>query len=135
MPITPFCNNLRDGDPVLDVESNRPAKVVGQPRESSVNVKVQFQGTNSTRYVPLAQLRLIVDGKAEDCAPHDGEIPAPAQEDEVPPARRETKFVDPRDAIKARRQYLQEKMAAMNEEFKGYREEAERLDAALKALG
>lgn len=132
--MTPFCNNLRDGDPVLDVESNRPAKVVGQPRESSVNVKVLFQGTSTPRYVPISQLRLVVDGKSEDVAPHDGEVPGVDHRSPVPRVVKPVTY-DVREALRAQRQVLQEKMAAMNEEFKGYREEAERLDAALKALG
>lgn len=133
--MTPFCNNLRDGDPVLDVESNRPAKVVGQPRESSTNVKVLFQGTNTPRYVPLALLRLVVDGKPEDCAPHDGEIPVKEEETPVCPPARSTAGLDARDVIKEQRDRLKAKMDAMNKEFAGYREQVERLDAALVALG
>lgn len=128
-----FCNNLRDGDPVLDVESKRPAKVVGQPRESSVNVKVLFQGTNTPRYVPLAQLRLVVDGKPEDCAPHDGELPPDVTPVPIPP--HSIAGLDARDVIKEQRDRLKTKMDAMNKEFVGYREQVERLDAALVALG
>lgn len=131
--MTPFCNNLRDGDPVLDLATRRPAKVVGQPRESSTNVKVLFQGTNTPRYVPLAQLRLVVDGKPEDCAPCDGEIPVKQDEAPVPPAS--TAGLDARDVIKEQRDRLKTKMDAMNKEFAGYREQVERLDAALLALG
>lgn len=133
--MTPYCNNLRDGDPVLDVESNRPAKVVGQPRDSSVNVKVLFQGTNTPRYVPITQLRLVVDGVAESVPPCDGVPPARVVVTPIPGSRTVLPAGDPRDVIKARKAELKEKMDAMNKEYAGYREEVERLDAALTALG
>lgn len=133
--MTPFCNNLRDGDPVLDISSRRPAKVVGQPRESSVNVKVLFQGTNTPRYVSIRHLRLVVDGKPEDVAPHDGELPPDVAPVPVHPPPHSTAGLDARDVIKEQRDRLKTKMDAMNKEFAGYREQVERLDAALLALG
>lgn len=133
--MTVFTNNLRSADPVIHAVSRRPGKIVAQPRESSVNVQVLFQGSNTPVYVHISKLRLVVDGKPEDVPPYDGEIPV-KQEDELRPMAG-TKYdgTDPRHVIQAQRDRLKSKMDEMNKEFAGYREQVERLDAALLALG
>lgn len=81
---SPFCNNLRKDDVVLhgpltnwrgNPAKGRRAVVAMQPRETSTNVAVIFDGTESVRYVPVQDLRLIVDGKPEDVPPYNGELP------------------------------------------------------------
>lgn len=69
----PFCNNLRKGDEV-DFHGRRGV-VHSQPRETSTKVHVLFDGINTPRYVPVIDLRLVIDGKPEDVAPIDG-VPA-----------------------------------------------------------
>jgi hypothetical protein len=85
--MTPFCNNLRKGDVVVETLSKRTGTVQMNPRPTSLNVSVLFDGLSAQRYVPLKQLRLVVDGRPEDVPPIDGKLPeGPHEEDptEVP---------------------------------------------------
>lgn len=54
----------------------RRAVVAMQPRETSTNVAIIYDGTESVRYVSLRHLRLVQDGKVlEDVPPYNGELP------------------------------------------------------------
>ena len=79
--MTAFHNNLQRGDRVLDTASGRQGTVQMNPRANSVNVSVLFDGLTAQRYVPVAGLRLIVDGKPEDVPPVDGEVPEAADQE------------------------------------------------------
>lgn len=70
-----FKNNLRTLDIVM--HGDRKAVVWGQPRESSTQVQVMYPGCKAPRYVPVVDVRLIVDGKPEDVPPIDGVPPSP----------------------------------------------------------
>lgn len=69
----PFCNNLRKGDPVQ--YQGRRGVVASQPRESSALTQVLFDGIKSPRYLPVLDLRLLIDGVPEDVPPCDGVPP------------------------------------------------------------
>jgi len=71
----PFCNNLRKDDTVEIAANGRRGRVVMQPRESSRSVCVLLDGVSSWRYIPVADVRLVVGGVAETVPPIDGEIP------------------------------------------------------------
>lgn len=68
----PFCNNLRKGDEVEHAVSKRRGVVDSNPRETSAQVQIVYDGTHSCRYVPIMDLRLLVDGKPEEVPPCDG---------------------------------------------------------------
>jgi hypothetical protein len=69
----PFCNNLRKGDTVD--HRGRRGVVFSQPRERSAKAHVLFEGIDTPRYLPVLELRLVVDGVPEDVPPCDGEPP------------------------------------------------------------
>lgn len=70
--ITPFCNNLRLGDPVLYTKNGRYGKVAATPRESSRRTKILLKDGARPYYLPVEHLRLLVDGTPEDVPPCNG---------------------------------------------------------------
>lgn len=133
----PYCNNLKMGDPVLDVVRSRKGTVAAQPRESSTNVQIEFEGNTAAIYVPIRQLRLIVDGQPEDVPPHDGELPAAAPRATGPRPAKPVVVAAGTDVTKPlheRRAYLKGVMEEMNKEFAAMRAEVETLDKALALL-
>lgn len=80
----PYCNNLRLGDEVEIASSKRRGIVTTQPRQSSAGAQVRVHGLKTALYYHVSNLRLVVDGKAEDVPPIDGEVPV--RPDERPKA-------------------------------------------------
>lgn len=76
-----YRNNLRKGDTVQDSLSGRRGTVQMNPRHNSVNVSVRFEGNTAQKYVPVGNLRLVVDGHAEDVPPVEGAIPGASAPD------------------------------------------------------
>lgn len=73
--MTEFKNNLRTGDQVLDTVKGRRALVDRTPREKSRGVSLTYDGTASSRYADVMELRLIVNGEPEEHPPVDGVPP------------------------------------------------------------
>lgn len=134
-----FCNNLRKGDAVLDVESNRPAKVARQPAETGRMVCVCYQGTASDRYVDVMRLRLVVNGKAEDVPPVDAPEKAPPLSDHQRPTRAAAPSAPaaPTDALtilRARKQAITDEITGMENRCRELRAEEKKVDTAITAL-
>lgn len=132
--LLPFCNNLKKGDPVLDTQSNRPAKVARTlASDQQRSVCVRFQGTITDRYVDVMRLRLIVNGQPEELPPIDGEPPSLKREapspwpDPKPDA-------DPLAMLKAKKTAHADEIAEMEARCRVIRAEDERLDKAIAAL-
>lgn len=135
----PFCNNLKKDDPVLDTVSNRPARVARTPQSDQQRmVALTFQGTNSSRYIDVMQLRLIVNGKPEPDAPVDG-TPPPFNEKII--TRSNSTHGIPTTTEKTPLQMLQDKRASnlaeietMTKRATDLRLEVNRIDKAILAL-
>ena len=69
-----FSNNLRAGDKVFDVELKRNG-LVSVASETKRLVKVILDGNKNAKTCDITTLRLVVDGKPEDVAPFDGDLP------------------------------------------------------------
>ena len=77
----PFTNNLRKDDRVYDKATLRFGNVQMNPRAASLKISVLFDGAKTQKYVPVGDLRLVVDHKVvEDVPPIDGELPNAAPE-------------------------------------------------------
>jgi hypothetical protein len=126
----PYHNNLKVNDHVLDVESKRPGIVVKTPRGDATTAFVKLQGDAVGKRVYVGRLRLVFDGKPEDVAPIDGEIPTAKEV----AAAVERSDEEPVDALKRQREKNKLKMEAMNREFAGLRMLNDRLDKAIAAL-
>ena len=133
---TPFCNNLKKGDPVLDTITNRPAKVARTPQsEQQRMVALIYQGTTSPRYADVMQLRLIVEGKAEAEPPVTGEPPpvAPKEIHSSGQVYRPTS-TDPLEMLRERRASNIAEIDAMTKRATELRHEVNRIDNAILAL-
>lgn len=104
----PYCNNLRKDDLVEVAKSKRRGAVHNQ-REDSVNVLVLLDGIATPRYFHISELRLVLDDKAEDVAPCDGE--PPARPDDHAPAE----HLSPLDQLLRTRRGLVEKLTNVDE--------------------
>jgi hypothetical protein len=79
----PFRSTLRAGDRVWSVALKRFGLVDRDARGNGWKTSITFDGTNSSRYVNLLNLRFVEPGAklpAEDVPPHDGDAPAAAVE-------------------------------------------------------
>lgn len=71
--MTPFKNNLREGDEVLNVRTRKQGRVIETPAPQAKRVKVLGVGGQRFREADVMDLRLVVDGKPEDAPPIDGD--------------------------------------------------------------
>lgn len=126
----PYCNNLRAGDVVLNIETKRNGTVAKDPRDDARTVLVKLDGTNSAIRFHVLKLRLIVDGKPEECPPISGDPGEP--DPEQPKISRSSD--DPIPVLKATRDGIAKHMEAIEGEFKGLKERRDRLDKAIAAL-
>ena len=126
----PFCNNLRKGDRVLDSASGRPGIVDMNPRETSRSVSVVLQGIKTHRRFDVMNLRLIVDGKAEDHPPVDGMPPEPVNGHK----REDPKEEDAVHSLRTDRQKCASEIESMNDRAKVLRSKIDRIDRALLVL-
>lgn len=132
---TPFKNTLRTGDQVFDVKAKRRAVVYAQPRESSRNVSVMYDGTASSRYVDVMDLRFIPPGQKEpeEVPPIEGEPPALVEK----PAKPEAPAPKPSGPLQALEAALAKNKAEMVEHemrFLALRGENDRIEKAIEAL-
>jgi len=121
----PYCNNLKKGDHVLDVVSKTRGKVAADPRENATTASVSFG--ISIRRIPVADLRLIVDGVPEDVPPCNG---TPPQRDEAPARPRYEKMTP----MQARIAGLEADLRDLDLGFAEYHKSRKRIVAAIEAL-
>lgn len=136
MNLTPFCNNLKAGDRVMDVKSKRQAKVQRTPQDDTSRMTcIIYEGTTTGRYVDVMDLRLILNGRIEEVPPIDGE--APPLNSIKSKVRVTSDFgrpTDPLSMLKAQKQAHAEEIKTMEDRCRTIRAEDERLDRAIAAL-
>ena len=124
-----FTNNLKRDDPVEEASTKKRGTIARAPWRKLRAVYVRFNGEPKERRVDVMDLRLVVDGVAEDVAPVTGDAPPLVRTASTGPT-----VADPASAIKAQRETIKKRMDSMTEEFKGLRLLDDRLSKALAAL-
>ncbi len=128
----PFCNNLKKDDRVAHSQSKRQGTVDAQPRESSRNVSVIWDGNTAPIYVDVMDLRLVLDDKGtlDEHPPIDGE--PPEKKTRAP----ETVLAPPNAlaALKTERDGIAKQMREIEDRFKFLKTQKERLDGAIQFL-
>jgi hypothetical protein len=140
--VSDFSNNLRVGDKVFDVELKLNG-LVSIEREKDRLTSVIFDGFVKSKRRDVAGLRLIVNGKPEDVAPFDGELPALEQK----PVRTGMSYHEPRQQmihprelmtplmiLQEREEEIKKEMAGLEDRFKVLRAESSRNLNAIAAL-
>ena len=127
-----YRNNLKKGDPVIAKDTRRPGEIAADVRHNSRTVMVKFQGVPTPQRVDVLQLRLVVDGKPEDCPPIDGQPPERLQK----PARStaESTGGDAVNVLKASRDQLNQELEEMSARFKALRERRDKISQAIDIL-
>lgn len=72
---TPYCQNTRQGDEVLVLPEKLTGVVDRTMPDHATSVPVRLPHRSTRRWVSVQDLRLFVDGKPEEVAPHDGVFP------------------------------------------------------------
>lgn len=132
-----FSNNLRVGDKVFDVELKLNG-LVSIEREKDRLTSVIFDGFVKSKRRDVAGLRLIVNGKPEDVAPFDGELPP--LEKPVASARQPSKPVlrlvpvTPIETLQAKRDANNLRRDTIQKEFVALGAENVRIENAIAAL-
>lgn len=134
-----YRNNLVKNDRVFHVPTKRQAKVDKDPRETSRQVSIIFDGINTPRYVDIRELRLMPDGRTpEDVPPCDGD---PNEQGGVglatgvrPPVATAPKVPDLLATARAQRDANTAEMAGLETRFKTLKSANLKLDHAIEIL-
>lgn len=131
-----FKNLLQKDDVVMHCESKRVGKVACNPMSTNVTPLVIWQGTSSPQAAHIAKLRLVVNGKPEDVAPHDGDLPSTAPQPAKRPLPLHTAApgTSALEALRNERDGIVAAMNAMEIRFKELKLTKERMDQAIAVL-
>lgn len=132
---TPFRNNLKKGDRVLDATTKLAGTVARDPGEKNRRTYVLFSVRERAKGVDVMTLRFIPpnDNVAEDVPPIEGE-PPPYPKFEMHAPGIAPVSVDPVSLLKADKAGLEREIETMNIRAREIRVKIERLDRAINAL-
>ena len=125
-----FCNHLTKGDRVLNTKLGREGTIAAKPRETSRYVQIQYDNRTSVGSADVMDLRIILDGRAEDVPPVTGEPPERQTRTEAQESEEDAVLT----TLRAQRARHDNTIQELEHKLRMERSAIERLDRAIKVL-